>query len=188
MGRAPPTASRALARALLQRIIGKIERGGLLVETPAGGRIEMEGRQPGPQARLTIHSWRCLPRLLTGWDLGFSEAYMAGECSTPDLTALLGLACLNSKSVASTPMLRPLLLMLRFRHAINRNTRRGSRRNIAAHYDLGNRFYAHCLDSGMTYSSALYSSPRLARHWRMRSERNRTGSWISCGSRGRARA
>lgn len=62
------------------------------------------------------------------------------------------------RPAASTQALRPPRLALNVRHALNRNTRRGSRRNIAAHYDLGNDFYAHWLDPGMTYSSGLYSS------------------------------
>ena len=106
---------------------------------------------------MTIHSWRCLWRLVSGWDIGFAEAYIAGEWSSPDLVALLKLACSNSDLVKPLKALRGPRFWLRLRHAMNRNTRRGSRRNIAAHYDLGNEFYQQWLDPGMTYSSALFS-------------------------------
>jgi len=132
--------------------------GHLLVQTPGGKQWVFEGPQPGPQAHLTIHTWRFLRRILVGGDVGFAEAYMAGEVSTPDLVALLTFASQNADLVdrfALTGLPRPFL---RLRHALNRNTRLGSRRNISAHYDLGNAFYRRWLDTGMTYSSALFSS------------------------------
>ena len=116
------------------------------------------GCRPGPQGRLVIHSWRFLGRLISGWDIGFAESYMAGEWSSPDLTALLTLACRNNSMVESLKPLRFPRFWLRLRHALNRNTRRGSRRNIAAHYDLGNEFYGRWLDSGLTYSAGMFSS------------------------------
>ena len=85
------------------------------------------------------------------------QSCMAGEWSSPNLGGLLMLALRNS--AFAEPLQRgPPRLLLRLRHALNRNTRRGSRRNIAAHYDLGNEFYAHWLDAGMSYSAALFSS------------------------------
>ena len=83
---------------------------------------------------------------------------MAGEWSSPNLGGLLMLALRNSAFAGPLQPLGPPQLLLRLRHALNRNTRRGSRRNIAAHYDLGNEFYAHWLDAGMSYSAALFSS------------------------------
>jgi cyclopropane-fatty-acyl-phospholipid synthase len=83
---------------------------------------------------------------------------MAGEWSSPNLGGLLMLALCNSAFAEPLQPLRPPRLLRRLRHALNRNTRRGSRRNIAAHYDLGNEFYAHWLDAGMSYSAALFSS------------------------------
>jgi cyclopropane-fatty-acyl-phospholipid synthase len=144
---------------LLRRIIGRLANGRLLIDTPAGDRFVFESGRLGPQARLIIHRWRCLWRLLTGWDIGFAESYMAGEWSSPDIVRLLELACQNSEIATLAPVLGARRLLLKFRHDLNRNTRRGSRRNIAAHYDLGNDFYSRWLDPGMTYSSALYSSP-----------------------------
>ncbi len=117
-----------------------------------------DGKRPGPQARLTIHSWRCLWRLATGWGIGIAEAYRAGEWSSPNIAVVLRLACHNDAAVASLKLLRPPRIWLKLRHALNRNTQHGSRRNIAAHYDLGNVFYEKWLDAGMTYSSGLFSS------------------------------
>jgi cyclopropane-fatty-acyl-phospholipid synthase len=149
------------SNALLRQIARRLEAGHLLVDTPDGGSCALDSGRPGPQARLTVHRWRWLWRLLTGWDVGFAESYMAGDWSTPDLVRLLELGRRNCRSPAPSASRLPLLLV-RLRHALNRNTRRGSRRNIAAHYDLGNEFYARWIDPGMTYSSALYASPDQA--------------------------
>ena len=149
--------SGSIAEAFLRRIGGELECGELVIETPAGTRLVLRGRRAGSQAQMTIHSWRFLWRMISSWDIGFAEAYIAGEWSSPDLVALLKLACNNSALTEPLKALRGPRLWLRLRHAMNRNTRRGSRRNIAAHYDLGNEFYQQWLDPGMTYSAALYS-------------------------------
>jgi cyclopropane-fatty-acyl-phospholipid synthase len=150
--------SRSLTEALLRRMFRELACGQLVVDTPAGDRLVFDGDRPGLQARLTIHSWRCIWRLATDWDIGFAEAYRAGEWSSPNLASLLRFA---SDNKAAKEPLRPLRVprfWLKLRHALNRNSRRGSRRNIAAHYDLGNDFYEQWLDAGMTYSSGLFSS------------------------------
>src|SRR5262249_31760603 len=105
-----------------------------------------------------IHGWRGIARLITGWDIGFAQSYMSGDWSSPDLFALLNLACRNACLQQRMRTTRPPHLLLKLRHALNRNTRRGSRRNIVAHYDLGNAFYEQWLDRAMNYSSALFSS------------------------------
>jgi cyclopropane-fatty-acyl-phospholipid synthase len=149
--------SRSLTEALLRRMLRELECGRLVVDTPAGERLVFDGDRPGPQARLTIRSWRFVWRLATGWDIGFAEAYKAGEWSSPNLATLLSFAWHNN-AVVEQLRTRVPRFSLRLRHALNRNTPRGSRRNIAAHYDLGNEFYEQWLDAGMTYSSGLFSS------------------------------
>ncbi|MEK9724753.1 MAG: class I SAM-dependent methyltransferase, partial [Rhodospirillaceae bacterium] len=96
--------------------------------------------------------------MLAAGDVGFAEAYMAGEWETTDLRALLTLGALNGDALASA-LDKSLAsrVLARVRHALRTNSRRGSRRNIAAHYDLGNAFYAQWLDESMTYSSALFA-------------------------------
>lgn len=147
----------ALAIRLLRWATKGVAYGRLLIETPQGSVLEFAGRQPGQQARLKIHSWRFLWRLALNWDLGFAEAYLAGEWSSPDLAALLRFMCLNANMGTSLRAFRLPPAIGRLRHGLNRNTRRGSKRNIAAHYDLGNPFYAQWLDPSMMYSSGLYS-------------------------------
>lgn len=142
---------------VVDRSLRWLDCGQLKVEAPNGKRWTLIGRCPGPQAKLTIRSWSFLRRIVSGWDVGFAEAYMAGEVSTPDLVALLSLAARNRDLASRFRMARFPRIGLRLRHALNRNTRVGSRRNISAHYDLGNSFYSQWLDAGMSYSAALFS-------------------------------
>lgn len=143
----------------MQRMLRKIDCDEILLQMPGGRRVMIGGKRSGEQAQVTIHSWKCMMRLLTSGDLGFAEGYLAGEWSTPDIHAFLSAAGRRSNDTISFEGLKPPQPLTRLRHALNRNTRRGSRRNIAAHYDLGNDFYRLWLDSGMNYSSAIYSSP-----------------------------
>lgn len=145
---------------VVERSLRWLNCGQLNVETPNGKRWTLIGRLPGLQANLTIRSWSFLRRVVSGWDVGFAEAYMAGEVSTPDLVALLSLAARNRDFANRFRMARLPRIGLRLRHALNRNTRVGSRRNISAHYDLGNSFYRQWLDSGMSYSAAKYSATK----------------------------
>jgi cyclopropane-fatty-acyl-phospholipid synthase len=96
-------------------------------------------------------------RMLRDGEMGFAEGYVDGDWDTPDLQAVMDVALLNNENVArSFTGAAVARLAERLRHWMNRNTKRGSRRNIAAHYDLGNAFYARWLDGSMTYSSALF--------------------------------
>jgi cyclopropane-fatty-acyl-phospholipid synthase len=151
------TPSSGFVERALRKALGILECGELIVEIPGGGRVVFRGAAPGPQAYLVVRSWRLFARLASGWDIGFAESYMAGEWSSPDLIALLTLACRNRIIADRLSFFRIPRLWLKLRHALNRNTRRGSRRNIAAHYDLGNEFYKHWLDASMTYSAGLFS-------------------------------
>jgi cyclopropane-fatty-acyl-phospholipid synthase len=93
-------------------------------------------------------------------DIGFAEGYMAGEWDTPDLTAVLESASLNFDRIGRLSVGGPLNRMRNFfGHLSKRNSRRGARRNIHAHYDLGNAFYQRWLDPTMTYSSARFETP-----------------------------
>jgi cyclopropane-fatty-acyl-phospholipid synthase len=150
--------SSGFAERALRKALGILECGELIIEVPGGGRIVFKGPAPGPHAHLVVRRWRFLARLVSDWDIGFAESYMAGEWSSPDLIALLMLACRNQSVADRLGFFRTPRLWLKLRHALNRNTRRGSRRNIAAHYDLGNEFYKHWLDASMTYSAGLFSN------------------------------
>ncbi|WP_417769922.1 class I SAM-dependent methyltransferase [Stappia sp.] len=145
-----------LAR-LGMRIALNLKVGSLTIETPEGRLFLVQGQQPGPDAHVKIHSWRFIRRLLSGSDIGVGESYMMGEWTSSDVTTFLELFCRNRDATADMLRGSPLFrMMIRVRHWLNRNTRTGSRRNISAHYDLGNAFYREWLDPTMTYSSALY--------------------------------
>jgi cyclopropane-fatty-acyl-phospholipid synthase len=150
--------ARALKSALWKRFFPRLEFGQLRIETPGGGHLTFQGHRPGPHASLAIHHWKALWRLLGGGDIGFAEGYIAGDWSTPDLAELLVLVAQNSAALKQASWRKIPRPFLKLRHAGNRNTKPGSRRNIAAHYDLGNEFFARWLDTGMSYSSALYAS------------------------------
>ena len=147
------------ARAVLALLEG-IEHGSLEVRLPDGHRLRFGQHDNGNSGTLLeIGSWSVFDWVLERGDVGLAEAWIDGHWHSPDLTALLTLFADNRQSMS-----RALyghwwgLLTARLRHLLNANTRSGSRRNIMAHYDLGNDFYRLWLDPTMSYSSALYSS------------------------------
>jgi cyclopropane-fatty-acyl-phospholipid synthase len=149
---------------MLRRLLSnRLSVGSLTVKTPSGARIAHVGEQPGPDAELELHRWRGLRRLLFNGDVGFADSYMDGDWSSPNLTAIIELAARNTDSIEVHA--EGTWLARRWRkldHVLKANTKRGSRRNIQAHYDLGNEFYAAWLDRGMSYSSALFRRPDVS--------------------------
>ena len=140
------------------RSLDGIRFGRLRLTTPDGATRVIAGDQPGPDAALTILDRRMVPALAAKGDIGLTEAYRDGWCDTPDLTALLTLGLMNEDALDRYIYGKPLqALAMRLLYLLNRNTRAGSRRNISAHYDLGNDFYALWLDETMTYSSAIFA-------------------------------
>lgn len=108
-------------------------------------------------ASLQVHDDAFFGRVLARGDIGLAESYLEGEWDSPDITGLLILLARNRDTLAHAIYGSwRALLAARLRHAFNRNSRSGSRRNIMAHYDLGNDFYRLWLDPSMSYSSALY--------------------------------
>ncbi|HEV7257250.1 MAG TPA: cyclopropane-fatty-acyl-phospholipid synthase family protein [Bosea sp. (in: a-proteobacteria)] len=150
----------SLSRLFVRRLLLRIVIGRLTIVTPEGERLSSRPVASGPQATLVLKNWRAMRRLLLDGDIGLAEAYRSGDFETPDLTALIELGARNDATlrglVSGTVLAR---LLNRIRHLLNANTRKGSRRNIAAHYDLGNDFYSQWLDASMMYSSALYETP-----------------------------
>ncbi len=118
------------------------------------------GAAAGPAARIDIRNPGFFARVAREGELGFCEAYLDGWWDTPDLQTFLDVLLTSSqwvnRSFPGAPLLRA---RQRFNHWLNRNTKRQARRNISAHYDLGNAFYARWLDETMTYSSALFENP-----------------------------
>jgi cyclopropane-fatty-acyl-phospholipid synthase len=150
-----------LRRALLSRLRGL--RDACVVVEDAAGR-ETLGDPSAPAARtatIKVHDPRFFRSVALGGHLGAAESYMRGEWDCSDLTALVralvkNRAQLEGLEKGSTRLLQPLR---RFAHWLRRNTRRGSRRNIADHYDLGNDFFELFLDESMTYSCAWFEKP-----------------------------
>jgi len=110
-------------------------------------------------ANVVLHSYQPLRRLVTDGQIGFAESYMRGEWDTDDLANLFSLIMRNDQRIRpATQGGRFSRLVNLWQHWTNRNSHRGSRRNISFHYDLGNAFYGLWLDKSMSYSSALYRS------------------------------
>lgn len=137
-------------------LAARIACGTLEIRLADGRAFLFRGPHHGPAAMVAIRSERFAWRLLRSGDIGIAESYLRGEWETPDLTQLLYLFCVNveaMQAIRANPVTRWLQGL---RHWLNRNTRRQARRNIHAHYDLGNEFYRAWLDPTMTYSSALF--------------------------------
>jgi cyclopropane-fatty-acyl-phospholipid synthase len=134
--------------------------GSLTFVLPSAREIRIEGDQAGPDGRLIVRDFRFVSRVLASADIGFGEGYMAGEWDTPDLSALLEAFTLNFDRLEALVQGNPVVRVVDgLAQRLNRNTRRGARRNIHAHYDLGNAFYSRWLDPSMTYSSARFERP-----------------------------
>jgi len=143
--------------------------GSLELTLPDGSRHRFEGRQPGPAAELTIRDRRTIAALAATGDIGLTEAYRDGWCDTRDMTGLLSFGLLNEEALERFVFGSRLnMLAVRLLYLFNRNSKAGSRRNIAAHYDLGNDFYRLWLDESMTYSSAIYGAGDNLRDAQMR--------------------
>ena len=126
---------------------------------PDGRRFRAEGRRPGPVAELHVHDPDIFARLLRDGDVGFAEAYIEGGWSTPDLQAFMDLVHNDNDVVYDGfPGMALVRALERLRFWLQSNTKRQARKNISAHYDLGNDFYAFWLDDTMTYSSALFET------------------------------
>jgi len=131
--------------------------GSLTVRIPDGSTFHFKAAGKGPEAEVVLHNWRLPRRGVLGGSVGVAESYMDGDWTSPDVTAFLSLFLANEQlynEVAVPNWFNNALQKLN--HWFNQNSRKGSRRNIASHYDLGNAFYGKWLDQTMTYSSAIF--------------------------------
>jgi cyclopropane-fatty-acyl-phospholipid synthase len=162
-GRVPATAGSLVGRLAVRVALAGAERiqvGRLTAVLPDGSRRTFGDPASDLRAEIRIHDREALARMLLGGETGGGEAYMDGLWSSPDLAALLRLAARNREALAlSEGWIRvPLQLRRTVAHRLKRNSRDRARKNIAAHYDLGNDFYRLWLDETMTYSSAVFAS------------------------------
>ena len=140
--------------------LGELRFGSLAIELPDGTTCTLgeAGAIDGTHARLIVRDWTLFEDVLARGDIGFGESYIDGAWESPDLTSLLTLLNRNREILGRAIHGQAWSLLIeRLRHFRNANTRAGSRRNIMAHYDLGNDFYAQWLDPTMSYSSALFT-------------------------------
>ncbi|CAN5277327.1 cyclopropane-fatty-acyl-phospholipid synthase family protein [soil metagenome] len=142
---------------MLDRLDAGLESGSLEASLPDGTVRLLGGRGPGPVGVVTLHRWRGMLRLSHSGSVGWYEAWAAGDWSSPDPVQLFDLFMRNRTTLGKAARAGGLSrIAKRLRHALRRNSRSGARRNIIAHYDLGNDFYAAWLDPTMTYSSAMF--------------------------------
>ena len=141
------------------RTLKRIRSGTLEVSLPDGRVFSVTGSEPGHLARIDVQNADLFARVVRDGSLGFSDAYLEGWWSTPDLQALMDVVHDNHVEISQAfPGVALVKWYEKFRHWMNENTRRQARKNISYHYDLGNDFYSEWLDETMTYSSALFKN------------------------------
>ncbi|MGD9810539.1 MAG: class I SAM-dependent methyltransferase [Sphingobium sp.] len=149
-----------IGHSLLDRIDAGLARGRLEAWLPDGSFRVLGARGEGHVCEVRLRHWRALLRLVANGSVGWYRAWEQGEWDSPDAVPLFALFMDNAQTLGGTARAHgPLRWMARWFHAMRGNSRAGARRNIAAHYDLGNDFYALWLDQGMNYSSALFADP-----------------------------
>ncbi len=147
-----------LASDQLFRRLNTLDTGRLKLTTPDGKVRVFEGQNPGEVADIEIHDWRVVNNIIRKGDRGFAEDYRAGYWKTSDLTALTTLGLVNRNaldSVIKGSNFSRTLSMLSY--LLRLNSLKGSKKNIHAHYDLGNDFYKLWLDPSMTYSAGIFN-------------------------------
>ena len=138
-------------------MLSSLKFGHLQIITPDHEHVLFGDTHQPPSATLKINDWRACRKIMSAGDIGFAECFEAGWVETPDLTALLRLASRNEGSLDKAIFGSYITsLWYKLKHLLRPNTRKGSKRNIHAHYDIGNAFYELWLDKSWTYSSALF--------------------------------
>lgn len=176
---------------LARRIDRGLASGQLSAGLPDGSVRIMGARAQGFDASMTIVRWRALIRIAFGGSVGIYQAWELGEWTSNAPETLFALFMANARSLGNAARARgPWRWIGRLGHGLRRNTRRGARRNIHAHYDLGNDFYAAWLDPDLVYSSARFAGPGQslaeAQHYKLQTIANRIGDArdvleIGCG-------
>ncbi len=141
------------------KALEQIKYGSFHLTTPEGKSYHFTGEHEGINANATIDDWRVITAFAAKGDIGLAESYRDGWWDTGNLVNLLLLGLKNEHVFEPYIYGNPLShLAARLLYLLNRNTLQGSKRNISAHYDLGNDFYQLWLDPSMTYSSALFQN------------------------------
>ncbi len=151
-----PDQAPASARTVF-RMLEQLAHGRLDVQWPDGQHSTFPAREQGQhtelRATICLNNWRVFDRTLKSGDIGFAESFIDGDWHTPDLTALLSLFIANRDHIEQVIYGSWWgSLLYRVKHWLNRNSRKGSAKNIHAHYDLGNDFYRMWLDLGAAFA------------------------------------
>lgn len=155
---------------LILNSLKQIRLGRIEFTFPHGEVVEFRGSDIGLLARIQVKDLRLFDLIMEKSDIGFGEAYIQGYWETDDIAKVIEFAVLNREALAAamSGQWRKILLY-KLKHLVNMNSRKGSRKNIKAHYDLGNSFYRLWLDESMTYSSAYWGEkkelPLTAAQW-----------------------
>ena len=142
----------------LLSLLSQLSSGHLKMVLPDGNIREFGNKTDSLHAEIQILDWSVFKQVLSHGDIGFAESYIRGEWNTPDLKAILELAIRN-RTILEKAIYGSWYgsILYRIRHWLRDNSKTGSRKNIHAHYDLGNAFYTLWLDPTMSYSSAWFS-------------------------------
>ena len=147
-----------------ERVLDEIDagllKGGIETTLPDGGRRDLGFRSPGPRAVVEFKSWMALVRLATSGSVGWYKAWTQSEWSSPDPVPIFELFSLNGVALGESGRAKGLFRWINvLAHRLRDNAPGKAKANVAAHYDLGNDFYAAWLDPTMTYSSARFAFP-----------------------------
>ena len=142
---------------ILDKIDDALISGTIHGRLPDGTLRTLGGRAPGFECVVELRSWNALVRLASNGSVGWYQAWASGEWWSPDPVPLFALFMQHAERLGDTARAKgPFRHALKLAHLVNRNTHAGAKKNIAAHYDLGNDFYEAWLDPTMTYSSAMF--------------------------------
>ena len=166
LDRSPGKVAHALQTALLSysssKLTRSIKKGRITFVLKGGRQIVHDSGHPGPDATIYLNSVKAISRMISGGYLGLAEGYLAEDWSTPSLRDVFDFGTANAgpldTNLSGNLFVRALSAL---QHGRRRNSRDGSKRNIAEHYDLGNRFFEIWLDPSITYSSALFEGENI---------------------------
>jgi len=145
-------------RRVVDQLDVRLAKGGIHAVLPSGEERKVGFHAPGPEPIVRLHSWLALVRLATSGSVGWYKAWDKGEWSSPDPVPLFELFMLNAENLGGAARAKgPFRLLNWLGHQWRDNAPGQARENIAAHYDLGNDFYAAWLDPSMTYSAARFA-------------------------------
>lgn len=164
---ARPKWRESIAIGLIERVLSKVKKGEIILSYPNGVKKQYKGHENGCIAEINLESYKFFTKIAYSGLVGVGEAFTLSYWNSPNLTNVINLF-LDNRDTFRSQLLHTLLspislfnrVINRIRHLYNPNNIKGSKRNIHAHYDLGNEFFAQFLDSTLSYSCGLYASQK----------------------------